>query len=105
MTIFARTPSPRRCFPILPQYDLPAWRGTPIGTISTSRFRLMARRSNRRKTPNALTELRRILKEADLASYDLPWLVHLTGDVHQPLHCTSRFTKPQPHGDQGGNLV
>ncbi len=57
------------------------------------------------KTPNALTELRRILKERAPTAYDLPWLIHLTGDVHQPLHCTSRFTKSQPHGDQGGNLV
>lgn len=56
-------------------------------------------------TPNALIELRRILKEASPSVYDLPWLVHLTGDVHQPLHCTSRFTKSQPMGDQGGNLV
>ncbi len=56
-------------------------------------------------SPNALIELQRILKETDLGVYDLPWLVHLTGDVHQPLHCTSRFTKPLPHGDQGGNLV
>jgi hypothetical protein len=57
------------------------------------------------KTPNALTELRRILKQRNLTVYDLPWLIHLTGDVHQPLHCTSRFTQSEPHGDQGGNLV
>jgi hypothetical protein len=57
------------------------------------------------KKPNALVELRRILKEPALTAYDLPWLIHLTGDVHQPLHCTSRFTKQLPHGDQGGNLV
>jgi hypothetical protein len=56
-------------------------------------------------SPNALIEIRRILKETNLSAYDLPWLVHLTGDVHQPLHCTSRFTKSQPKGDQGGNLV
>jgi hypothetical protein len=56
-------------------------------------------------SPNALIELRRMLKETNLSAYDLPWLVHLTGDVHQPLHCTSRFTKSQPKGDQGGNLV
>ncbi len=56
-------------------------------------------------SPNALIELRRILKEANLSAYDLPWLVHLTGDVHQPLHCISRFTKSQPKGDKGGNLV
>jgi hypothetical protein len=57
------------------------------------------------KKPNALIELRRILKAPGLTAYDLPWLIHLTGDVHQPLHCTSRFTKQLPHGDQGGNLV
>ncbi len=56
-------------------------------------------------SPNALIELQRILKETDLSAYDLPWLAHLTGDVHQPLHCTDRFTKSLPHGDQGGNLV
>jgi hypothetical protein len=62
-------------------------------------------RLERPKRPNALIELRRILKAPSLAVYDLPWLIHLTGDVHQPLHCASRFTKSQPHGDQGGNLV
>ena len=56
-------------------------------------------------SPNALVELRRILREEALAAYDLPWLLHVGGDVHNPLHCTSRFTKAQPKGDQGGNLV
>jgi hypothetical protein len=41
----------------------------------------------------------------DLKSYDLVWLLHLVGDVHQPLHCTSRFTKLKSHGDNGGNGV
>jgi hypothetical protein len=57
-----------------------------------------------------MTELPRLLAEiatadAQQASYDLPWLVHLTGDVHQPLHVTSRFLKSQPKGDAGGNFV
>jgi S1/P1 Nuclease len=59
---------------------------------------------------NALSELRRIL--ANIAAepsaqeaYDLPWLVHLVGDVHQPLHATSRYLKSQPKGDAGGNRV
>lgn len=26
-------------------------------------------------------------------SYDLVWLIHLIGDVHQPLHATTRFSK------------
>jgi hypothetical protein len=38
-------------------------------------------------------------------SYDLVWLLHLVGDVHQPLHATSRFTHSQPNGDAGGNFV
>jgi hypothetical protein len=41
----------------------------------------------------------------DIKSYDLVWLIHLVGDAHQPLHCTSRFTHAHPHGDNGGNLV
>jgi len=62
--------------------------------------------------PNAQTQIalfRRTLaapgaSEA-LKSYDLVWLLHLVGDVHQPLHATSRFTHAQPGGDAGGNRV
>lgn len=35
--------------------------------------------------------------------YDLPWLIHLVGDIHQPLHCAGRFTRAHRHGDGGGN--
>jgi hypothetical protein len=61
--------------------------------------------------PNAVSEIRRMVEEigpaADptLSAYDLPWIVHLAGDVHNPLHATSRFTKTLPQGDRGGNLV
>lgn len=41
----------------------------------------------------------------ELKSYDLAWLLHLVGDVHQPLHGTARFTQAHPHGDDGGNSV
>jgi hypothetical protein len=64
------------------------------------------------QVPNAQTQIalfRRTLasKEASdaLKSYDLVWLLHLVGDVHQPLHATSRFTHSQPEGDAGGNRV
>jgi hypothetical protein len=40
-----------------------------------------------------------------LKSYDLVWLLHLVGDVHQPLHCVTRVSAANPKGDQGGNLV
>jgi hypothetical protein len=44
----------------------------------------------------------------DLKSYDLCWLLHLVGDVHQPLHCITRTTPDstgKPKGDAGGNAV
>jgi S1/P1 Nuclease len=60
--------------------------------------------------PHLMTELPRLLAEiatADSAqaAYDLPWLEHLVGDVHQPLHLTGRFLRSQPKGDAGGNFV
>jgi hypothetical protein len=36
----------------------------------------------------------------------LCWLLHMTGDIHQPLHCASLFTeKLLPKGDFGGNAI
>jgi hypothetical protein len=58
--------------------------------------------------PNALTQIRALAAtlasdaDADLRSYDLVWLLHLVGDVHQPLHATARFSKPLDD-DAGGN--
>ena len=40
-----------------------------------------------------------------LKSYDLVWLLHLVGDVHQPLHAVTRVRHAQPNGDAGGNAV
>jgi hypothetical protein len=64
------------------------------------------------RAPNAKTQIaafRTALASSsasdELKSYDLVWLLHLVGDIHQPLHCTSRFDHDQPDGDRGGNLV
>jgi hypothetical protein len=40
-----------------------------------------------------------------LKSYDLTWLLHIVGDVHQPLHCATRVSSAEPGGDSGGNRV
>lgn len=37
-----------------------------------------------------------------LLSYDLVWLIHLVGDVHQPLHAAARFSAALDD-DRGGN--
>lgn len=61
-------------------------------------------------TPNAQTQItafRAVLASTTssdpLKSYDLSWLLHLIGDVHQPLHCTARVSATKPEGDDGGN--
>jgi hypothetical protein len=35
------------------------------------------------------------------------WVLHLVGDIHQPLHCATFISKryPPPHGDEGGNRL
>ncbi|MFO1052064.1 MAG: S1/P1 nuclease [Planctomycetota bacterium] len=49
---------------------------------------------------------------ADLRNQDLPaaeraialcWVLHLTEDIHQPLHACTLFSKQFPQGDRGGN--
>jgi hypothetical protein len=61
--------------------------------------------------PNAVTQLGIFLDALknqtsdDIRSYDLVWTEHLVGDLHQPLHTVSRFSKAHPNGDDGGNAV
>lgn len=48
------------------------------------------------------------LRDAAVSDADkaiaLAWILHLGGDIHQPLHTSARVTKYDPKGDQGGNL-
>lgn len=61
----------------------------------------------------ALKEAKRVIRKSqkenkkqypELAHIFKTNLVHLLGDIHQPLHCISRVTEKNPAGDQGGNL-
>lgn len=62
-------------------------------------------------TPNAQERIalfRQVLASGSddgLKSYDLTWLLHLIGDIHQPLHASTRVSAADPQGDAGGNLV
>lgn len=62
--------------------------------------------------PNALTQIaafRSALSSPytsdDAKSYGLTWLLHIVGDLHQPLHAINRFTRAHPDGDSLGNEV
>lgn len=57
---------------------------------------------------SALAELRRKLRETDDPEEKadaLCFIMHIVGDLHQPLHCVTRVTPafPAPEGDRGGN--
>src|SRR5262249_49210481 len=60
-------------------------------------------------TPNAQDSIalfRRVLASRDSdakKSYDLAWILHLVGDIHQPLHACARVSADLPNGDDGGN--
>lgn len=62
-------------------------------------------------SPNAQTQISAFRKALaseqsdDIKSYDLSWIEHLVGDVHQPLHAADRFSAGLPNGDAGGNLI
>jgi len=50
----------------------------------------------------------KLLRDADAPDAEkaiaLAWVLHLGGDIHQPLHTSARVTEADPKGDQGGNL-
>jgi len=50
----------------------------------------------------------KLLRDATASDADkaiaLAWILHLGGDIHQPLHTSARVTELDPKGDQGGNL-
>jgi S1/P1 Nuclease len=52
-----------------------------------------------------LAELKDPTTPKDRKAIDMCWVEHLVGDIHQPLHATSLFSKEFPRGDQGGNQV
>lgn len=56
----------------------------------------------------AIYQSRKVLQSKRANDFEkamfLRMLVHLVGDLHQPLHCINRVSKSLPRGDEGGNL-
>ena len=63
--------------------------------------------------PNAVTALGESAQivagrgAAEDKAIRLCWIIHLVGDLHQPLHCAALVSRryPPPHGDDGGNRL
>ena len=55
-----------------------------------------------------LTEFDAVIRSANSSNAEkaiaTAWIMHLGGDIHQPLHTSARVTESEPKGDQGGNL-
>lgn len=55
-----------------------------------------------------LKEFDAVIRDAAARNADkavaIAWLMHIGGDIHQPLHTSARVTETEPKGDQGGNL-
>ena len=56
----------------------------------------------------ALQHIQKVVKNARANPYErarfLAFMIHIVGDLHQPLHTVSNITAAYPDGDQGGNL-
>jgi len=52
--------------------------------------------------PNYVSTLKTSTDDAEKAEA-LRFIIHLVGDIHQPLHCSSRVSSKFPDGDRGGN--
>lgn len=54
-----------------------------------------------------LAEFERVLRDSAVPNSEkaiaMAWFLHIGGDIHQPLHTSSRVTDREPNGDQGGN--
>lgn len=61
--------------------------------------------------PNIVTALRdnvrllRTSRDRNARARALRLVIHLVGDIHQPLHCAERVSSALPGGNQGGNKV
>jgi S1/P1 Nuclease len=55
-----------------------------------------------------LVEFDAVIRNSSASNADkaiaIAWILHLGGDIHQPLHTSARVTDTEPKGDQGGNL-
>lgn len=70
--------------------------------------KVRARPINRENVVWAIGQSEQVLASSRASSIQqaefLAFLIHFVGDVHQPLHCVTRYSRQYPRGDQGGNL-
>lgn len=89
------------------QYNQPTWHYISAGFVPPQS--MLKPESLASATPNVVTQIPACVAKIQTGSAEeravhLCWLLHLTGDIHQPLHCCSLLSESFPEGDRGGNL-
>ncbi len=87
-------------------YDHPEWHYVDY-PLKPPGFAVGCRPSPTNDVIYGIGQCERVLADAkapaeERAAY-LAWLIHLVGDLHQPLHCESLVNEVYPEGDKGGN--
>jgi hypothetical protein len=85
-------------------FPLPSPKDFPIPATATAEA-VLSRPNILSRLDSCVATLRNAKAPAVEKAKDLCWLLHLAGDVHQPLHCVARFSRQYPAGDRGGNDV
>ncbi len=87
-------------------YDHPQWHYIDY-PLRPTKFKMEEPPSHTNDILFGLNESEKILADthatAEARAAHLSWVVHLIGDIHQPLHCASLFSAEFPKGDKGGN--
>lgn len=93
--------------PFVPERDKAMFSATEPGSSTTKPTTLPMK-----PEPNILTafdQCEKQLQSPDTKPEDravaLCWVIHLIGDVHQPLHAASLYNATYPAGDKGGNSI
>ncbi len=65
-------------------------------------------RVNRKNVVWAIKHAEKVLRDPNASEFkkarNLAFLAHFIGDIHQPLHCITLYSRLTPNGDAGGNL-
>jgi hypothetical protein len=89
-----------------PQYDHPTWHYINLAVIppgDTTRPPSETSGELVIETAHNLAVLRDPESPDADKAIALSWVLHLVGDIHQPLHATNFFSTRWPQGDRGGN--
>ena len=88
------------------QYNHPKWHYIDY-PLKPSRFSVVPDASPDNNIVRAVEQCEKILSDRHASPEEraacLSWQIHLIGDLHQPLHCSSLFDTAHPKGDKGGN--